>query len=87
MHILWMLVVGLLIGIVARSVMPGRAGGVITTIALGLAGSFLAGFFGRALGFYRAPFDGPGIVASVLGAILVLVAFRFALGPRAKGRA
>jgi uncharacterized membrane protein YeaQ/YmgE (transglycosylase-associated protein family) len=83
MHIGWMLVVGLLAGIVARLVMPGRAGGVITTITLGLAGSFLAGFFGRALGFYRAPFDGPGIVASLLGAILVLVAFRFALGPRA----
>ena len=84
MHILWMVVVGLLAGIVARLVMPGRAGGLITTLALGLAGSFLAGLFGRALGFYRAPFDGPGIVASVLGAILILVAFRFALGPRAR---
>jgi uncharacterized membrane protein YeaQ/YmgE (transglycosylase-associated protein family) len=82
MHILWMLIVGLVVGVIARAVMPGRAGGTITTIALGLAGSFLAGFFGRALGFYRAPFDGPGIVASVLGAILILVAFRFALGPR-----
>ena len=87
MHIVWMLVVGLLIGIVARLVMPGRAGGVIMTIALGLAGSLLAGFFGRALGFYRGTFDGLGIVASVLGAMLVLVAFRFALGPRAKGTA
>jgi uncharacterized membrane protein YeaQ/YmgE (transglycosylase-associated protein family) len=86
MHLVWMLVVGLLAGIVARMVMPGRAGGVLTTIALGLAGSFLAGFFGRALGFYRAPLDGPGLVASLLGAILVLVAFRFALGPR-KSRA
>jgi uncharacterized membrane protein YeaQ/YmgE (transglycosylase-associated protein family) len=83
MHVLWMLVVGLLAGLIARLVMPGRVGGVIMTISLGLAGSFLAGFFGRALGFYRAPLDGPGIVASVLGAILVLVAFRFALGPRA----
>ena len=83
MFVLWMLVVGLVTGIVARMVMPGRAGGVLTTLALGIAGSVLAGFFGRALGFYRAPFDGPGIVASLLGAILVLVAFRFALGPRA----
>jgi uncharacterized membrane protein YeaQ/YmgE (transglycosylase-associated protein family) len=83
MHLVWMLVVGLLAGIVARMVMPGRAGGVLTTIALGLAGSFLAGFFVRALGFYRTPFDAPGIVASLLGAILILVAFRFALGPRA----
>jgi uncharacterized membrane protein YeaQ/YmgE (transglycosylase-associated protein family) len=83
MHIFWMLVVGLLVGLIAWAVMPGRGGGVFVTIALGLAGSFLAGFFGRALGFYRAPFDGPGIVASVLGAILILVAFRFALGPRA----
>jgi uncharacterized membrane protein YeaQ/YmgE (transglycosylase-associated protein family) len=83
MHVLWMLAVGLLVGLIARAVMPGRGGGVFVTIALGLAGSFLAGFFGRALGFYRAPVDGPGIVASVLGAILILVAFRFALGPRA----
>jgi uncharacterized membrane protein YeaQ/YmgE (transglycosylase-associated protein family) len=85
MHIMWMLIVGLLTGVVARMVMPGRAGGLMMAIALGLTGSCLGGFFGRALGFYRAPFDGPGIVASVLGAILVLVAFRFALGPRANG--
>ena len=83
MHILWMLVVGLLVGLIARAVMPGRGGGAFMTIALGLAGSFLAGFFGRALGFYRTPLDGPGIVASVLGAILILVAFRLVLGPRA----
>jgi uncharacterized membrane protein YeaQ/YmgE (transglycosylase-associated protein family) len=85
MHVLWMLIVGLLLGLIARMVMPGRAGGLLTTIALGLAGSLLAGFFGRALGFYRLPFDGPGIAASVLGAVLVLVAFRLVLGPRAAG--
>jgi len=86
MHILWMLVVGGLTGIAGRLAMPGRSGGLLMTVALGLAGRFLGGFFGRALGFYRAPFDGPGIVASALGAILILVAFRFALGRTRRAR-
>jgi uncharacterized membrane protein YeaQ/YmgE (transglycosylase-associated protein family) len=82
MHIVWMLFLGLLIGTIARLVMPGRVGGVIMTIALGLAGSFLAGFFGRALGFYQGVFDGPGIFASIFGAMLILFIFRLIVGPR-----
>ena len=81
MHIVWMLFIGLLIGTVARLLMPGRAGGVIMTIALGLAGSFLAGFFGRALGLYQGLADAPGIIASVLGAMFILFIFRLIVGP------
>ena len=84
MHIVWMLIIGLLVGIAASLLMPGRVGGVIMTIALGLAGSFLAGFFGRALGFYQRGFDGPGILASILGAMLILFIFRLIVGPRGR---
>ncbi len=82
MHIVWMLFVGLVIGTLARVVMPDRVGGVIMTIALGLAGSFLAGFFSRALGFYRGLFDVPGVLASVFGAMLIILIFRLIVGPR-----
>ena len=82
MHIVWMLFIGLLVGTGARVLMPGRVGGVIMTIALGLAGSFLAGFFGRALGFYQGVFDGPGIFAPIFGAMLILFIFRLIVGPR-----
>ena len=86
MHILIMLLVGLVIGAVARLLMPGRPGGVITTILLGLGGSLVAGFLGRAIGWYQGPYSGPGIVASILGAMLLLFLFRFFVSPREAGR-
>ena len=82
MHILMMLVVGLVVGAVARLLMPGRAGGVVTTILVGLGGSLLAGFFGRTIGWYQGPYSGPGIVASILGAMLLLTFFGMAVGRR-----
>jgi uncharacterized membrane protein YeaQ/YmgE (transglycosylase-associated protein family) len=84
MYIVWMLLIGLLVGTAAHLVMPGRAGGVIMTIALGLAGSFLGGFFSRALGFYRGAYDIPGIVASFFGALLFLFIFRLIVGRRSR---
>ena len=84
MYIAWMLILGLLVGTIAHLVMPGRPGGVIMTIALGLAGSFLAGFFGRALGLYQGVFDVPGLVASVFGAMLLLFIFRLIVGRRVR---
>ena len=82
MYIAWMLILGLLTGTIAHLVMPGRVGGVIMTIALGLTGSFLAGFFGRGLGLYKGAFDLAGIFASVFGALVVLLLFRLIVGPR-----
>jgi uncharacterized membrane protein YeaQ/YmgE (transglycosylase-associated protein family) len=82
MHIVMMLLVGLVIGAVARVLMPGRPGGLIATILLGLGGSFLAGYLGRAIGWYRGPVDGPGIIASILGAMLLLFLFRIVMGRR-----
>jgi uncharacterized membrane protein YeaQ/YmgE (transglycosylase-associated protein family) len=82
MYILTMLLVGLVIGAVARVLMPGRPGGVVATILLGLGGSLLAGFLGRTLGWYHGAFSGPGIVASIVGAMLLLAIF----GMLARGR-
>ena len=82
MHILIMLLVGLVIGAVARLLMPGRPGGVILTILLGLGGSLVAGFLGRAIGWYQGPYSGPGIIASILGAMLLLFLFGMVAGRR-----
>jgi uncharacterized membrane protein YeaQ/YmgE (transglycosylase-associated protein family) len=66
------ILVGLVVGAIARFIMPGEQKmGWILTILLGLAGSFVAGFLGQALGLYRA--DQPaGWIGSVIGALIVL---------------
>ena len=77
---IWMIVVGLLIGAVAKLLMPGRdPGGIIVTILIGIAGSVVAGFLGRSVGWYREG-DAAGFMASVLGAILLLFLYRATLG-------
>jgi uncharacterized membrane protein YeaQ/YmgE (transglycosylase-associated protein family) len=76
MSILWMIVIGLVVGAVAKLLMPGRdPGGVMMTIVLGIAGSILAGVTGRSMGWYAAGESG-GFIASVLGAILLLALYR-----------
>ena len=62
MHIIWTLIVGLVVGALAKLIMPGKdPGGVIVTMLLGVAGSLVAGFLGRALGWYHSPrAAGPG---------------------------
>jgi uncharacterized membrane protein YeaQ/YmgE (transglycosylase-associated protein family) len=77
MHILWALIVGLVVGAIAKLIMPGRdPGGIVVTSLLGIAGSLVAGFLGRALGIYRAGDVGPGIIASILGAVILLAIYR-----------
>jgi len=67
---------GLIVGIVAKLLMPGRdPGGFIVTMALGIAGALLGGFLGRAVGWY-GPNDGAGFLMSVLGAIVLLALYR-----------
>jgi uncharacterized membrane protein YeaQ/YmgE (transglycosylase-associated protein family) len=83
MHIITMIVVGLIVGALAKLFMPGKdPGGIIVTILLGIAGSFVAGFIGRAVGWYRDPGSGPGIIASILGAMLLLLIYRLVAAPR-----
>lgn len=74
MSYVWMALVGLIVGLVARAIMPGTQSlGLILTAVLGIAGSFLAGFLGQSLGFYAAG-EGAGFIGSVIGALILLFA-------------
>ncbi|MGB9435331.1 MAG: GlsB/YeaQ/YmgE family stress response membrane protein [Candidatus Acidiferrum sp.] len=74
--LLWTALIGLIVGAVAKFLMPGKdPGGWIITMLLGLAGSFLAGYLGRMVGWYREG-QSAGFIMSVLGAILLLLLYR-----------
>lgn len=76
MGILSWIVFGLVVGIIAKLVTPGRdPGGFIVTMLLGIAGALLGGFLGRAMGFY-GPNEAAGWLMSIGGAILLLVLYR-----------
>jgi uncharacterized membrane protein YeaQ/YmgE (transglycosylase-associated protein family) len=78
------IIFGLIVGALAKLVMPGRdPGGIIVTMALGIAGALLGGFVGRALGWYGEN-DGAGFLMSLIGAILLLGIYRMAVGRRAR---
>jgi uncharacterized membrane protein YeaQ/YmgE (transglycosylase-associated protein family) len=80
--ILGWVVFGLIVGAVAKLLMPGRdPGGWIVTILLGIVGALVAGFIGRALGWYEAN-QTAGYIAATLGAILVLFLYRKLGGTR-----
>jgi uncharacterized membrane protein YeaQ/YmgE (transglycosylase-associated protein family) len=80
MTILWTIIIGLVVGAIAKLVMPGRdPGGFIITILLGIAGAFIAGFLGRSLGWY-AEGQPAGFLASIVGAILLLLIYRMIKG-------
>jgi uncharacterized membrane protein YeaQ/YmgE (transglycosylase-associated protein family) len=70
------IVFGLIVGIIAKFLMPGRdPGGFIVTILLGIAGAVIGGFLGRSLGWY-GPNEGAGFFMSLLGAVLLLFLYR-----------
>jgi uncharacterized membrane protein YeaQ/YmgE (transglycosylase-associated protein family) len=72
MGIISMIIVGLIVGLIARAVMPGdQKLGIIMTIILGIIGSIVAGYLGGALGFYE-PGEGAGWIGSIIGAVIVL---------------
>lgn len=82
MDILTTLIVGLIVGALAKLVMPGKdPGGFIITILLGIAGAFIAGWLGQAVGWYEAG-EGPGIIMSVIGAVILLAIYRAVIGRR-----
>ena len=77
MGIVLTLLVGLLVGVLAKFFMPGRdRGGIFVTALLGVAGAFVAGWVGGAAGLYQQGAAGPGLIASVLGAMLILLVYR-----------
>jgi uncharacterized membrane protein YeaQ/YmgE (transglycosylase-associated protein family) len=81
MHILITLIVGLIVGALAKLVMPGKdPGGVVITALLGVAGAFIAGALGHSLGWYEIG-EGPGLIASILGAVILLAIYRAVARP------
>jgi uncharacterized membrane protein YeaQ/YmgE (transglycosylase-associated protein family) len=84
MHIIGTIIIGLLVGIVAKLLMPGKdPGGFIITTLLGIAGAFVARYIGQAAGWY-GPTEPAGFIASVIGAILLLLVYRLAFGRRVR---
>ena len=78
--ILGWIVFGLVIGVIAKLVMPGRdPGGIIVTMLLGIVGAVFGGFIGRAMGLY-AQDESAGVFMSILGAVIVLFIYRLMVG-------
>src|SRR5687767_5588303 len=82
MSILWTIIIGLIVGALAKFVLPGKdPGGIIITILLGIVGAFVGTFLGRALGLY-AEGQAAGWIMSVIGAVIVLLIYRMVVGRR-----
>jgi uncharacterized membrane protein YeaQ/YmgE (transglycosylase-associated protein family) len=76
------IIFGLIVGAIAKLLMPGRdPGGIIITMLLGIAGALLGGYLGRALGWY-GPADAAGFLMSLIGAVALLWIYRLAIGRR-----
>jgi len=81
MSIIGWIFFGLIVGVVAKLLMPGRDhGGMIVTILLGIGGALVGGFLGRVFGWYGEG-DPVGFIMAVIGAILILFAYRKISGP------
>ena len=82
MTIIWAIIIGFIVGIVAKFLMPGRdPGGVIITALLGIVGALVATFLGQAMGFYAAG-QSAGFIGAVIGAIVVLFVYNLIRGKR-----
>jgi uncharacterized membrane protein YeaQ/YmgE (transglycosylase-associated protein family) len=82
MHIIWMLIIGLVVGALAKLIMPGKdPGGIIVTMLIGVAGSLIAGFLGRAAGWYQEG-ESAGFISSLVGALVLLGIYRLVQGRR-----
>lgn len=83
LSILGWIVFGLIIGAIAKLLMPGRdPGGIIVTMLLGIVGALLGGFLGRSIGLY-GPGEAAGFVMSLVGAIILLLLYRLLVARRA----
>jgi uncharacterized membrane protein YeaQ/YmgE (transglycosylase-associated protein family) len=81
-NLLWTIIIGAVIGAIAKLLMPGKdPGGCIITILLGIAGAFVAGLIGQALGWYQ-PGQPAGFIFSVIGAMILLLLYRIIFGRR-----
>ncbi|NYT37934.1 GlsB/YeaQ/YmgE family stress response membrane protein [Allopusillimonas soli] len=83
MGIISMIIVGFIVGLIARAIMPGdQKMGIIMTIILGIIGSVVAGYLGQALNLYQ-PGEGAGWIGSIIGAIIVLFIYGLIVKKRA----
>ena len=77
MGIVWMIIIGAVVGLVAKFLMPGGdPRGFIVTPLIGIGGAFLAKYLGQQIGWY-GPEDNAGFIASVIGAVIILIVYRF----------
>jgi uncharacterized membrane protein YeaQ/YmgE (transglycosylase-associated protein family) len=80
MHIIGWIVFGLVVGIIAKFLMPGRdPGGFVITALIGIVGAVIGGFVGRFIGLYREG-DPVGFIMAVIGAVILLTVYRFTIG-------
>ena len=76
MGLIWTLIIGVVIGAIAKLLMPGKdPGGFWITMVLGIAGAFVGTFLGRSLGLYQAD-QSAGFIASIVGAVILLAIYR-----------
>ncbi len=79
MHLIWMAIIGLVAGAIAKLIMPGKdPGGLFATMLLGIAGSFVGGLLGRMLGLGSGRLT-VGLIGSVMGALILLAIYRWAV--------
>ncbi len=82
MSIIWAIIIGFIVGLIAKMLMPGRdPGGFIITALLGIVGAVVASFLGQAMGIYASG-QPAGFIASVIGAIVVLAIYNMVRGRR-----
>jgi uncharacterized membrane protein YeaQ/YmgE (transglycosylase-associated protein family) len=84
-HIVWFLLFGLVVGAIARFVVPGREpGGWVVSMVIGVGGAMVGGFFGRVVGLYREG-EPAGFIMSLFGAVALVVLYQAFAGRRATG--
>ena len=82
MGILWTILIGFIVGLVAKFLMPGRdPAGFIITVLIGIVGSVIATYLGRGLGWYQVG-ESAGFIAAVIGAMILLFIYRLVTGKR-----
>ncbi len=83
LHLIGWVIFGLIVGIIAKLLVPGRdPGGFVLTAAIGIVGALLAGWIGRAVGWY-GPNDNAGFLMSIVGAVILLAIYHALFRPRA----
>ena len=85
MNIIWTIIIGLIAGIIAKVITPGKnePSGFILTAVLGIVGAFVATYLGQAIGWY-GPNEGAGLIGAIVGAVIILVIWGLIAGRRGR---